>query len=118
MKLSQPAFADVGGVKKGSQILYEKGKAPSADYLERIACAGADVLFILTGRRERPPEQIIAALDEPRLERAIEIVEGGLADARREAAPAIKAGMISAAYEMLKEPSEATEGRILRLVKG
>lgn len=44
-------MAELGGVSKGSQILYEKGKPPTADYLSLIAKAGADVLYILTGTR-------------------------------------------------------------------
>ncbi|MCX7301337.1 MAG: helix-turn-helix transcriptional regulator [Rhodobacterales bacterium] len=54
LKLSQSAFAEAGNVSKGSQILYEKGSAPTADYLAGIALAGADVLFILTGVRADP----------------------------------------------------------------
>ncbi|WP_244507342.1 XRE family transcriptional regulator [Paracoccus sanguinis] len=57
--LSQPAFAERGGVSKGSQILYEKGKAPTADYLAAIAQHGADVSFILTGKT---PSDRLAAL--------------------------------------------------------
>lgn len=53
-----------------------------------------------------------------RLERAIIIIEQALADVRRDAPPDVKAGMISAAYELLEDPSDATVGRILRLVKG
>lgn len=41
-----------GGVSRGSQILYEKGNPPTADYLAAIAEAGADTLYVLTGRRE------------------------------------------------------------------
>lgn len=46
------AFAALGGVKKGSQILYEKGSAPTADYLEAIGAGGVDILYVLTGRRD------------------------------------------------------------------
>ena len=46
------AFAALGGVKKGSQILYEKGSPPSADYLALIVHLGVDVLYVLTGRRD------------------------------------------------------------------
>lgn len=56
--------------------------------------------------------------DIQRLERAVTIVEEGLEAAGRVARPEVKAGMISAAFEMLEEPSETTVGRILRLVKG
>lgn len=49
---SQTEMAEQGGVKKNAQINYEKDKrSPDADYLTRIANAGADVNYILTGRR-------------------------------------------------------------------
>lgn len=51
--LSQEAFAILANAAKRAQIYYEKGdRRPDADYLSAIADAGADVLYILTGRRE------------------------------------------------------------------
>lgn len=48
----QPKLADIGGVGKQSQINYESGKRqPDAEYLARIATAGADIAYILTGVR-------------------------------------------------------------------
>lgn len=52
---TQPQLAAVGGVYKGSQIFYEKGSAPTADYLSAIAGHGVDVAYILTGERSAPP---------------------------------------------------------------
>lgn len=49
--LTQPQLAELGGVSKGSQILYEKGNAPTADYLRGAAVAGVDILYVLTGTR-------------------------------------------------------------------
>lgn len=50
--LSQDAFGKSGGVSKGAQINYEKdARAPDADYLVGIDQAGADVLYILIGKR-------------------------------------------------------------------
>lgn len=49
--LTQTQLADAGGVSKGSQILYEKGNAPTADYLAGIATVGADIAYILIGTR-------------------------------------------------------------------
>ena len=52
MGLSQTEFAEIAGVLKNSQSLYERGeRAPNTAYLERIAAAGADVVYILTGVR-------------------------------------------------------------------
>lgn len=50
--MSQTDFGEVGGVRKLAQIKYEKGeRIPDAEYLARVAGAGADVLYILTGQR-------------------------------------------------------------------
>jgi transcriptional regulator with XRE-family HTH domain len=49
--MTQPQLADAGGVSKGSQILYEKGNPPTADYLAAVAEVGVDVHYVLTGRR-------------------------------------------------------------------
>lgn len=51
--LSQEAFAVLADAAKRAQVYYEKGeRRPDADYLAAVAKAGADVLYILTGRRE------------------------------------------------------------------
>jgi len=48
------AAADVPGATRQSQAKYEKGLAtPSATYLAAIAAAGADVLYILSGKRNQ-----------------------------------------------------------------
>lgn len=52
---SQPAFAALAGTTKKSQIDYEKGQTfPKANYLEVIAAEGADIQYIITGRRSKP----------------------------------------------------------------
>lgn len=48
------SLVDLGkktGVSKGSQILYEKGRPPTADYLVALGNLGADIIYILTGKR-------------------------------------------------------------------
>lgn len=50
--LDQRAFAELAGVNKNTQLAYEQGKtAPDANYLMRIAEHGADIGYILTGKR-------------------------------------------------------------------
>lgn len=44
-------IAAIGGVSKGSQILYEKGKSPTADYLSSVSDSGVDIIYIITGTR-------------------------------------------------------------------
>ncbi|OIO54626.1 MAG: hypothetical protein AUJ55_11715 [Proteobacteria bacterium CG1_02_64_396] len=109
---SQVEFAKYGDASKGSQILYEKGKAPPADYLEGIASAGCDVLYVLMGRRNGAE-----GMDRARLTLAIEAVEEGLAMAKKRLDPAAKAQMVMAAYDLLGEatPETGTRG-IVRLI--
>lgn len=52
LELSQEGVAERCGVTLRSQRNYEKGeRSPDADYLERLAAIGADVLYVLTGER-------------------------------------------------------------------
>lgn len=49
---TQPSFAEIAGTTKKSQIDYEKDLTqPKANYLASIAEAGADVNYIITGKR-------------------------------------------------------------------
>lgn len=51
--LNQAEFAELGGVKRNSQVAYEAGRiAVPADYLLRLSDRGVDIGFVLTGRRE------------------------------------------------------------------
>lgn len=48
--MSQTDLADVGGVRKQSQMHYEMGaRSPQADYLHRIAACGVNASYVLTG---------------------------------------------------------------------
>lgn len=50
--LSQPAWGEIAGVTKKTQMLYEAGeRMPDAAYLSAVASAGADVQYIVTGIR-------------------------------------------------------------------
>jgi transcriptional regulator with XRE-family HTH domain len=50
--LKQAGFADRVGTNVPTQSLYENGRRTlRADYLARIAAAGVDVRYVLTGRR-------------------------------------------------------------------
>ena len=55
MGLTQTAFGTLGGVSKGSQIAYERGRAqPAVTYLERLAESGVNRSWTyeaLMGRR-------------------------------------------------------------------
>ncbi|EHD22627.1 MULTISPECIES: transcriptional regulator [Brenneria] len=50
--LSQPAMGEIGGVKKLTQLNYEKGERfPDASYLAALAKFGLDVQYVVTGVR-------------------------------------------------------------------
>lgn len=50
---SQTDFASIGGASKGSQISWEKGPTtPNAAFLAAVSEIGADILYVVTGRRE------------------------------------------------------------------
>lgn len=55
--LNKTAFAAIGGVSTTSQTNYEENiRSPDSDYLEKIAAAGADVLYVITGRTIPPSD--------------------------------------------------------------
>lgn len=112
--LSQTAMAMCADVTKMSQINYEKGaRSPDAKYLDAIARAGVDVLYILTGRREREVSRLD---DRARLALAIEAVEEGLSSIRRTLPPAQRAEAILAAYDLMAEPASA-RNQVVTLLK-
>jgi len=55
LSLSQTELGRIGGVQARAQRYYESGERhPDSNYLSAIAAAGVDVLYILTGRKEKP----------------------------------------------------------------
>lgn len=50
--MSQTDFAALGGASKRAQIRYEADeRSPDTHYLAGIAKGGADILFIVTGKK-------------------------------------------------------------------
>lgn len=51
--LLQPAFAEIGGVKRVTQHLYEQNeRVPDANYLLRMHEHGVDLIYVLLGKRQ------------------------------------------------------------------
>ncbi len=91
---------------------YERGAAtPGCDIVEKFASLGADVTYILTGRRERPASELT---DRARLLAAIQVIEEGLGDKRLP--PDKKAEAILLAYELLAEPA-ASRDNVVQLIR-
>ena len=91
--LSQSKLADFGGTTRKSQGEYEKSvSSPKAEYLEKIAAAGVDVQYLITGVRSdmalSPEEKYLLALYReapPALRKAAiaALASGALAPARQ-----------------------------------
>lgn len=75
--LSQTAFADLAGATKSAQVKWERGtSAPTAPALSAFAEAGADVLYVLTGKRtEQRPETTASQIEEDLKEIERDLVE-------------------------------------------
>jgi transcriptional regulator with XRE-family HTH domain len=59
LKLSQSALGTIGGVETNAQGNYENGvRSPRADYLSKIAQAGVDVAFVVTGLKLSLPRTL------------------------------------------------------------
>lgn len=112
------AMSNLTGIPTGTLEKYvAQTSVPSFVKAAQIArAAGVPLDQMAFGR---PAEGRDIAIDAARLEHAIALIERGLDEAGRAASPSVKAGMVSAAYEILCEArEEVAEGRILRLVKG
>lgn len=109
---SQEELAQMAGVQRRAHIRYEQDeRVPDAAYLAAIAAAGADVTYILTGRRERPATDLT---DRARLLSAIQVIEEGLGD--KHLPPDKKAEAILLAYELLAEPA-ASRDNVVQLIR-
>jgi len=112
--LSQADAAAACGVSREMWGKYERGAAsPGCDVMAAFSKTGADVLYILTGRREQPALEDIKTLTA-----AIEVIEEALAKRRATLPPAKKAEVIALAYDILKGDAQGQEKveRMLRLV--
>lgn len=121
--LTQDGLSAALGHSRKTQTLYETGKrSPDWEYLDSFGQLGADLFFILTGERSNSPAPLPSADDLPprlraRLASAIAAVEAGLDATGRDAAPAVKAELVLAAYDLLAKEGEAATAQIIRLVK-
>jgi transcriptional regulator with XRE-family HTH domain len=74
LRLSQSTMGSIGGVETNAQGNYESGtRSPKASYLERIAAAGVDISYVVTGFRmlnsavSRQAELYAGAIIDPTL---------------------------------------------------
>ncbi|MNU99237.1 hypothetical protein D3C71_893640 [compost metagenome] len=111
----QGEFAAVGGVGRGAQANYEKGlRQPDMAYLEAIARAGADVLYIVTGARALSQQELDA--DIARYGQAWETLELALEATGRELSPAKKRKAADALYRASKAQMAPSQDQLAALV--
>lgn len=117
--------ADFYGGEKSSQIRYEKGtRSPDADYLQRVADVGADVQYIVTGRRSGQPAtpKLVSSTSPLNIEVLRQVIEGVeeiLTTTGGKPKPAKKAEAIVLLYEHFQALGRVERGfieRQLRLV--
>ncbi|PCH67059.1 MAG: hypothetical protein COC12_12055 [Rhodobacteraceae bacterium] len=116
LKLTLVAMSSFGKVSRGSQILYEKGSPPTADYLGKIAAKGADVMYILTGVKEADAlARVVAETTGAAIKEAIEGASGipaaqaTMGDARKVEADLVKAGIIATQKYLASLRGDQTE---------
>jgi transcriptional regulator with XRE-family HTH domain len=112
MKRNQTDFAALAGVGKTTQINYESGtRSPDAEYLAAIALAGADVLYVLTGRYSDSEVAEDVAVDWQLLEQIIAGVEEFLSERKLKLRSDRKAGLIRVLYSKFSEEDNLDKAR-------
>ncbi|MCH1990591.1 helix-turn-helix domain-containing protein [Achromobacter xylosoxidans] len=113
--MSQTAFGELGGVKVLAQRNYETGKrSPDANYLEKLAGNGVDVLYVVTGKRALTVQDLEADLD--RYGKAWETLEMALEATGREMEPARKRKAADALFRASKAQMAASTEQLVNLV--
>lgn len=64
LQLTQDELGQLGGVNRNTQGKYEKNERnPDSSYLEAVAAAGVDVLYLLTGKRQQLEEGALSSAE-------------------------------------------------------
>jgi len=105
LRLSQTAFAELGGVGKTTQVLYESGqRVPDANYLAAVAAHGVDVLFVVIG--QRGARDAGSDLDLEVLESVVEAVDSWAAKRGKPTQSSVKADLIRLFYKQFQRAGE------------
>ena len=122
-RLTQDHAAALLGFPVRTYQKYELGSsAPGAGAMEAFVTAGGiNANWLLTGEGPMLLGDLQAAgwsgaLDRERMAMAVEALEEVLIEANRTMAPAKKAQVLLAAYDLLEEPS-ATRAKVVQLLK-
>lgn len=115
LSMDQGPFANLGGVQTVAQSNYENGKRmPDAAYLAGIDAAGADVLYIVTGKRSLSQQDLVA--DLKRYGDAWETLEMALEAAGKELSPAKKRKAADALFQASKAQIAMDQQKLTELV--
>ncbi len=81
--MTQPALAEIGGVKRLSQHLYETDvRVPALEYLVRLKNHGLDVVYLMFGTRGHVARPDEIRLTAPQLSTIYQIVDQFAVDDR------------------------------------
>lgn len=122
--LTQKELCAKAGMKLPSLRDYELGKRiPGGEAVADLVRVNINANWLLTGEGPihladlQSPSSPPGALDIARMRLAIEAVEEGLIAVKRVMAPAKKADLVLAVYDLLEDATEASKGKVLKLVK-
>ncbi len=114
--ITQEKFAELGGVKKLTQITYEQGKRyPDVRYLMAVGESGVDVCYLLTGNLN---PDIATRLDPNTLLPVSTAILEWMTSTNREVTPELLSDVISILYNStIKEFDEDFMATQLRALK-
>lgn len=120
--LTQKGFCEATGMPLPSLKNYEASqRIPGGDAIAALMHVGINANWLLTGEgpmlmADLAGAETPGAFDRERMAAAIEALEEVLTEAKRTMAPARKAQVLLAAYDLLEEPS-ATREKVMQLLK-
>jgi len=120
--LTQKDLCEATGMPLPSLKNYEASqRIPGGDAIAALMHAGINANWLLTGEgpmlmADLAGAETPGAFDRERMAAAIEALEEVLTEAKRTMAPARKAQVLLAAYDLLEEPS-ATREKVMQLLK-
>ncbi len=91
-------------------------RIPGGEAILALMHAGINANWLLTGEGPMLLADMAGTLDRKRMQLALEAIEEGIEEANGTMAPAKKAQLLLAVYDLMEEPS-VTKAKVLQLVK-
>lgn len=115
--LTQKDLCEATGMPLPSLKNYEASqRIPGGDAIAALMHAGINANWLLTGEGPMLMADLAGVLDRERLRISLKAIEMGLKATERVMAPAAKAELLLAVYDLL-EDSSVTEEKVMNIVK-